>query len=364
MTFQLYLSRQIALAIGGVLSVGLMLICTSRLLQYTESALNGKLEMWVALTAVGLRIPEFMLAFLPLSVAFGTYLALSRLWAQNEITAAHYAGISSGRIERPVLLLALLGALATAALSLWVVPAASERAVHLLEESKARSSLIFLDTGYFHPMSRGWHMYLRDRSEGSLLGQMTVRRDGDGAAQLAWAEQMDIADCALLEPCSLHISWPQGIGYASTTGDGKLIAKSNMAQMELPYNDHLWTPGHSPTGLLASADGHTRLQWHLAGSLYLLVVTLLMLPLARVSPRQARFRWLPAVILLTLLYLALTLAGRQSLGAGRLDATPGLWPLHGGFLALALMIGPFGGRILRLARRLSAGRGGLKGQSS
>src|SRR5690349_18235573 len=59
---------------------------------------------------------------LPLGVLVGILIGLSRMSADNEITAIRAAGLSSRSVARPVLLFAMLALTITATASLWLTP--------------------------------------------------------------------------------------------------------------------------------------------------------------------------------------------------------------------------------------------------
>ncbi len=67
-------------------------------------------------------LPSTIPFALPLGVLVGILIGLSRMSADNEITAMRASGISSATVARPVLLLAFLAMVVTALSSLWLTP--------------------------------------------------------------------------------------------------------------------------------------------------------------------------------------------------------------------------------------------------
>jgi LPS export ABC transporter permease LptG/LPS export ABC transporter permease LptF len=67
-------------------------------------------------------LPSTIPFALPLGVLVGILIGLSRMSADNEITAMRASGISSATVARPVLLLATLAMVVTALSSLWLTP--------------------------------------------------------------------------------------------------------------------------------------------------------------------------------------------------------------------------------------------------
>ena len=109
------------------------------------------------------------------------------------------------------------------------------------------------------------------------------------------------------------------------------------------------------TLLVSAASGaRAELQWRISLPLLVPVVVLLALPLSRVSPRQGRYLKLLPGILLYLLYLSLLLSGRGAMEDGRLPVSIGLWPIHGLFLLIALLLNLVTPARLWLMRRRAA----------
>ncbi len=69
-----------------------------------------------------LILPPALIFTLPIGVLVGVLLALSRMASDGEVTALRAAGLPGRRVLSPVLLLALIGVLLTAACSLWLTP--------------------------------------------------------------------------------------------------------------------------------------------------------------------------------------------------------------------------------------------------
>ena len=68
------------------------------------------------------------------------------------------------------------------------------------------------------------------------------------------------------------------------------------------------------------------------------ILALLAQPLSRVNPRQGRFAKLLPAVFLYVAYLSLLLAAVDAIGSGALAAGLGVWPVHGLFLGLGLLL--------------------------
>jgi lipopolysaccharide export system permease protein len=79
--------------------------------------------------------------------------------------------------------------------------------------------------------------------------------------------------------------------------------------------------------LLGTQDNQlmAELQWRLSLPFSILVLTVLVVPLARVNPRQGRYAKLLPAILLYLSYFLLLSAARSAIDSGRLPHWPGMF---------------------------------------
>jgi lipopolysaccharide export system permease protein len=71
---------------------------------------------------LGLEIPQILAITIPISILLATFLSFQKLSAQSEIIAMRASGLSFSRLIRPVVILGLMGALASFCISEFVVP--------------------------------------------------------------------------------------------------------------------------------------------------------------------------------------------------------------------------------------------------
>jgi len=80
------------------------------------------------------------------------------------------------------------------------------------------------------------------------------------------------------------------------------------------------------------------LQWRISLVLIIPILTLMAVPLSRVSPRQGRFAKMVPAVFLYILYFGLLLVSRDLLAAGDIPAFLGLWWVHGLFAFLGWLL--------------------------
>lgn len=71
---------------------------------------------------LGLEIPQILAVTIPISILLATFLAFQKLSSQSEVVAIRAAGVSFGRMMRPVVYLGLIGAIFSFMLSEFIVP--------------------------------------------------------------------------------------------------------------------------------------------------------------------------------------------------------------------------------------------------
>jgi len=111
MRLDLYLLRTV---LGGTLvTLGVLLGLAVILLLLDEiDKVEGAYTVGKALIFVLYMLPGYMLEFFPLATLVGSLMALGQLASANEITAMRAAGVSLGRLARPVLVAGVLLGLA------------------------------------------------------------------------------------------------------------------------------------------------------------------------------------------------------------------------------------------------------------
>ena len=82
----------------------------------------------------------------------------------------------------------------------------------------------------------------------------------------------------------------------------------------------------------------SELHWRVSIILMIPVIAVMAIPLSRVSPRQGRFTRLVPGLILCFLYVICLSAGRAAIEKAQLPKEPGLWWIHGIFIALVISL--------------------------
>lgn len=112
-----------------------------------------------------------------------------------------------------------------------------------------------------------------------------------------------------------------------------------IGQRPVPERKASWT--QMPTEELmqqTSTKAQAEFHWRMALVVCVPLLTMLVVPLSAVNPRQGRFAKLGPAILAYLTYFLALSAGKSAIESGSISTSVGLWPIHGILLVAALMI--------------------------
>lgn len=332
-----YLIRQVLVSSGAISFILLVVAVLGRLLKYLAQASQGELDPGVLFLLMGYRIPDFLQLILPLALLLGILLAYGRMYAESEMTVLIACGVSDRQLMQVTLRAAGAVMLATAMLALYLTPQGLVQAGRLLEAQENLNEFDVLVPGQFQNLSRGARTtYAEAVTDGTLRG--VFMHEAEGNRVIVAQEAVPIEDAE----GNRFILFRQGMiteglgsdeGY-TLTGFGELgvevpprdLAFAAAPEEQAAGNVALWRDG--------SSEAVAELQWRLSLVLLIPILTLLAVPLSRVSPREGQFARLVPAILLYMLYFGLLLVSRDKLADGAWPAWLGLWWVHVLFAAL------------------------------
>ena len=347
-----YLSREVLLTFSAVSAVLLVIIMSGRFIKYLAQAAQGVLDPGVLLMIMGYRIPGFLQLILPLGLFLGILLAYGRLYLDSEMTVLSATGVSEQRLLAYTLAPAAVVALLCAWLSFVLTPQGVQSVAQVLSEQDALTEFDTLVPGRFQSMRDGSRVTYtqelssgRDELQGVFISEKrTERKDAEKESAItilvAKTGRQEVQ-----EDGSRYLILHDGYRYDGTPGEadyrvihydtyGVLLPKPSV-EVRVGERETMTTSellrNHHPRM-------QSELQWRLSFPILVLIVTLIAVPLARVNPRQGRFLKLLPAILLYMAYLALLVAARSALDKGKLPIELGLWPVHGLFLLIGVLL--------------------------
>lgn len=347
-----YLSREVLLTFSAVSTVLLVIIMSGRFIKYLAQAAQGVLDPGVLLMIMGYRIPGFLQLILPLGLFLGILLAYGRLYLESEMTVLTATGMSEQRLLSYTMVPALLVALLCAWLSFVLTPQGVQSVAQILSDQDGLTEFDTLVPGRFQSLKDGSRVtYAQELSSGrdELRGVfISEKRDvrkpnlkDEGITVLVAKTGRQ----QIQEDGSRYLVLHDGYRYDGTPGeaDYRVIHYETYGVL-LPQPSVEVKVGERETMTTRELLGNTdprmqsELQWRLSIPILVMIVTLIAVPLSRVSPRQGRFLKLLPAILLYMAYLALLVAARSALDKGKIPVGLGLWPVHGLFLLVGVLL--------------------------
>jgi len=340
------------LAVSAVSAVLLVIIMSGRFIKYLAQAAQGVLDPSVLLMIMAYRIPGFLQLILPLGLFLGVLLAYGRLYLESEMTVLTATGMSEQRLLSYTMVPALLVALVCAWLSFVLTPQGVQSVAQILNEQDALTEFDTLVPGRFQSMRGGSRVTYtqelssgRDELQGVFISEKREQRNASGEDNAITMLVAKTGRQELQADGSRYLILQDGYRYDGTPGEADYrVIHYDTYGVLLPKPSVEVSVGERETMSTVELIGNpdvkmqSELQWRLSFPILVLIVTLIAVPLSRVNPRQGRFLKLLPAILLYMAYLSLLVAARSALDKGTLPIALGLWPVHGLFLLIGLLL--------------------------
>ncbi|MET0581173.1 MAG: LPS export ABC transporter permease LptF, partial [Pseudoxanthomonas sp.] len=262
-------------------------------------------------------------------------------------------GVGPGRMLRPFLMLVVPVVLLIGMLSLWLGPWADRTSERMIEHANRSLVVAGLDAGRFTMLPNGSVIYIGGISaDGTKLQRVFVQRqEGDRldvvtarAGEMFFEGQRD-----------RYMRLNQGFRVEGPLEAGRDYNLMRFASNEFALPDRADVRAETDPELLPTlallrdkrADANAQLHYRLTPPLLALAFALIALPLARSSPRQARYGRIMLGFLAYLVGTNLMYVGTQALSEGKVPGVLGLWWLTVPLLAFGLWAYLRDGRMTR-----------------
>jgi lipopolysaccharide export system permease protein len=349
--------RHVAREIGvQTVIVGAVLLAVLLIYQFSfvlGRAADGQIAGASVPRLVVLSLRTNLGVILPFAVLLGVVLALGRLYYDSEIAAAQAGGVGRTVLYAAAASVVVPGALLAAWVAFVDAPAAAREVLTLRSEALRTAVTRGLVPGGFRELGAGATLHFRAQDPSGRLRDMFIQRDLPAAAGGPVRMQVVLARQAsfTVDPAGDAITVRLFDGASHEGAPGKLDWRiTEFAEQSLrlpvpmarlpgrPRVDVLGTPALlGSTDLRHAAELHWRIGWIIA----VLLLGLLAVPLARLTPRQGRHARVPLAVLLFAVYAGLLTSGRSLLERGETSPVLGLWWVHAAALLLALaLLGP------------------------
>lgn len=346
MVFEKALRRELLGSASGVFVTLLTILITTTLVRVFGQAAAGNVGIDSIALLIGFSVVNSLPIMLVLTVFVSVLLVVSRMYRDSEMVVWFATGVSLQAFARPVLRFAVPAALLVLLCSMVLAPWANQQRADLKKAFEQRDDVARVSPGQFIESSRSDRTFFVEN-----LDETNGRVDNVFAALDQEAlESVLVANAGHLETAAngeRFIVLENGRRYEGRPG----TAQYSITEFDR-YRIRLESPGVDlgPQGVEAGTMNATtlvetdtprargELLWRIGLGLLAVVLALLAIPLAYLNPRAGRSVNLIFAILLFVVYHSLLNLMQARVQSGRLPFAVGWWPLHAGFLLLAIVL--------------------------
>lgn len=345
MILERYIIREISAPLVAILTVLTIIFAGYSAIRFLNDAVNGLLSGNTVVALIGLKVIIALEVLLPVTLYLAVVLALSRLYADCEITAMEACGAGPSRIVAAILLPALFLALVVTALSLYVRPWAYAKIYRLEATSRSEVDFAKIEAGRFYELGEDLVFFAEKlipaakQAEnvwiwkiGPLRRELTTARSayqigGQGRQSRAIVFRNGYHHILNLARDTDHFIHFQENVFPLRSGSPALEYRHKAAS----------------TAYLARSgnpEDIAEFQWRLSTGITTVLMVLLAIPLCRFAPRRSKYGKTTAAIVLFFVFYNLNLIAKSWVEKGVVEALPGIWWVNLLLAALVVILHP------------------------
>lgn len=345
-----YLAKEVFLTLIALTGILMLIFLSNQLVQYLNRAAAGGIPGVIIMKLMMLEMPNLMGLLLPLGFYVSLLLAYGRLYADSEMTVLRACGYGTQQLLKHSYIMAGLVAFVVAVIMIWGSPMIAAERAKLLRSTGIQTLIQTIMPARFQSMHGGKEVFYvqamnreHTKAEQVFLAKQTMVDE-----QLRW----DIlwADNAYAEIDPLtgeeYLVFSKGKEYQGIPGKANYqVASFDQYKTRLPHptveissdirtakTANLW-PLMNP-----NREKSAELQWRISIPIMVLSLTLVAVPLSRVSARSGKFAKLLPAIVIYILYANFMFIGRDAIVSGKIPVWFGLWWLHLAVFGLGLLL--------------------------
>ncbi|EKO3659638.1 LPS export ABC transporter permease LptF [Vibrio metschnikovii] len=339
-----YLIRETLKSQFAIFFVLFLVFLSQKFIRVLADASDGEIPARMILSIVALNMPAMGLLMLPLSLYIGILLTFGRLYAESEITVMNATGIGNKFLIRAALYLAIITSSAAAFNAFWLSPWSQDKEAQLIEQLAAESSVDLLQKGQFQRSPDGSSVVFIDNIENRKLQNVFVAQLAPRQSILPSVMFSGSGEVKELSDGRQMITMHNGVRYEGVpTRLDYMITRFDqyeglIGQRSVKAKGRDWQ--ETPTlALIRNPDSRAQaeLQWRISLVLCIPLLTMLVVPLSAVNPRQGRFAKMGPAILIYLTYFLTISAMKSALEDGTIPIEIGMWPINAALLFAAII---------------------------
>jgi len=346
-----YFLRELAYGILATAIVLLVIFAGGAFAGVLQKVANGSIQPSIMFEVLGLQMLDLLSTLLPMAAFLGTLIALGRMYRESEMHVLASSGMGPRGMLRPVTLLAVFTTITVGVLSLWLGPWSARTADQVIATANKSVIAAGLDAGRFTELpGKGGIIFVDSLSrDGTVLGKTflaTDRVDSDGNPQVrvvnAKHGQMYQESNGQDRFLALFDGWQFEIPLAGDNWRRMKYERNDVSLSNISDDDNDTDPAHESTTVqlfkAGTAEALGELVSRFAAPVSTLVLMMMVLPMSRQAPRDARYGRLLIAVLAYFLYVVWQLIARAHIIKGSLGTSAPIWVLHAIVFSIAAWI--------------------------
>ena len=345
-----YILKEILLYFIGTIFLLFFISTTNKFIGLLTQVASGKLPFNMACQGILLSTPELLGLLIPVSLFIATLFAISKLYADNEMVVLFISGLGWRFLISTVAIIGIVTTCLTACLTLWLAPITIKMREEILSKGETLGIINSIIPGRFQIVNDGKQVFyvgnIEDKDQTNKIHDVFIATNTDNKADTLVITAKSGKVQTLEDRDGSFLVLQNGHRYAGAIGtlNFSVIDFAEYGRQLLPKNQELPANIHrlqktKEIWRSVNPGENAEWQWRMAMPISVLILAVLAISLAKVSPRQGRFaKFLPA-ILLYIIYCNVMILMRRLVAIGEFDnSIYGIWSVHVVFLILALFL--------------------------
>lgn len=345
-----YLAKEVFVTLIALTAILMLIFLSNQFVQYLNRAASGNIPGVIIMKLMMLELPNLMGLLLPLGFYMALLLAYGRLYAESEMTVLRACGYGPRQLLKHSFIMATVVALIVAVVMIWASPLIAVERAKLLRSTGMKTLIQTIMPGRFHAVNNGKQVFYvqsmsRDhtKAEQVFLAKHEVK-DDKMQWDILWADKAYAESDA--KTGEDYIVLQDGKEYQGAPGHAEYqVAEFAEYKTRLPHptikiDEDIRTAKTASLWPLnnANLEKAAELQWRLSVPLMVLTLTLVAVPLSRVSPRSGKFAKILPAIIIYILYANFMFVARDAMVSGTIPLWIGMWWIHLLVLGLGLIL--------------------------
>ncbi|GAA0900220.1 LPS export ABC transporter permease LptF [Luteibacter anthropi] len=335
-----YFLRELAYGVIATAVVLLVIFAGGAFATVLQKVANGSIQPSVMFEVLGLQMVDLLSTLLPMAAFLGTLIALGRMYRESEMHVLASSGMGPRGMLRPVIMLTVVATLVVGTVSLWLGPWSARKADQVIAVANKSVIAAGLDAGRFTELpGKGGIIFVDALSrDGTVLGKTFLASDHVDSQGRTSVRVVNAKSGRMYQEAdgqnrflALYDGWQYEIPLG-TDNWRRMKYERNDASLSSIADDDDEDPAHELTTpalfKATDADALGELVSRFAAPVSTLVLMMMVLPMSRQAPRDARYGRLLVAVLAYFLYVIWQLIARAQIIKERLHTPIPIWVLH------------------------------------